>query len=142
MFLPVTLTSAAAAALIALWLMVRIVRLRMGLKVLHGDGGDPLLARRIRAQLNFVESAPFVLILIAALELAGRAGLWLTLMAGVFWLGRVMHALGMDAEGENKLRMAGTIITLVTLLVLAVVGVLVAATILPPQIGAAAITLV
>lgn len=142
MFMPVTLTSAAAAAFIALWLMVRIVRLRMSGKVLHGDGGDPLLARRIRAQLNFVESAPFVLILVAALELAGRGGVWLTALAGVFWLGRVIHALGMDRERENRLRMAGTIITLITLLVLAVVAVLVASGVLPPQAATARITLI
>ncbi|WP_228243454.1 MAPEG family protein [Porphyrobacter sp. GA68] len=142
MFMPVTLTSAAAAAFIAVWLMVRIVRLRMSGKVLHGDGGDPLLARRIRAQLNFVESAPFVLILVAALELAGRGGVWLTVMAGVFWLGRVVHALGMDRERENRLRMAGTIITLITLLVLAVAAVLVASGVLPPQAGTARITLI
>ena len=134
MFLPITLTSAAVAALIAIWLMVRIGQVRRAEKIMHGDGGNALLSRRMRAQLNYVESAPFVLILIAAIELAGRGGLWLTLMAALFWIGRVLHGLGMDAESGGKTRMAGTIITMLTLLVLAIVAVLIGLDVLPPKI--------
>ena len=134
MFLPITLTSAAVAALIAIWLMMRIGQVRRAEKISHGDGGNALLGRRMRAQLNFVESAPFVLILIAAIELAGRDGLWLTIMAALFWIGRVLHGIGMDADTGGKARMAGTIITMVTLLVLAIVAVLIGLDILPARI--------
>lgn len=126
MILPVTLTSAAAAALITLWLGLRIGQLRAAHKVFHGDGGVPLLARRIRAQLNFVEYAPFALVLIAAIELSGRGGNWLAWVAGAFFVGRVLHPFGMDAEGEHKARAAGVVLTLLVLLGLALAAVLIA----------------
>ncbi len=127
MFLPITLTSAAAAAILTLWLSIRIGQLRQSGKVLHGDDGGGPLTRRMRAQLNFVENTPFVLILIAAIELSGRGGTWLAVVAGVYMLARVAHGLGMDSEGPHKLRMIGTLVTMLTLLGLAIAATLVAA---------------
>lgn len=125
--LPVTLCAGAAAAILTMWMMMRTGKLRGQTKILHGDGGDPALIRRMRAQLNFVESAPFILLLIAVIELSGKGGQWLAYVAAIYILGRVAHALGMDAESVSKLRMAGVIITMLTLLGLAVVAVLIAA---------------
>ena len=53
--LPVTLGSAAALGAINLWLALRIVRMRLKGDVLIGDGGDDLLAGRMRAHANLVE---------------------------------------------------------------------------------------
>jgi uncharacterized membrane protein YecN with MAPEG domain len=126
MILPVTLSSAAAAALFAFWLSQRVFRLRLAGKVLHGDGGDPALARRIRAQLNFVEYTPFVLFLIAAIELSGRGGRWLAIVAAVYFVGRIAHALGMDSETMTKTRTGGMWITFLTLIGLAIYAALIA----------------
>ncbi len=126
MILQTTLCLAAAAAVITFWHIVRIGQVRTKEKVLHGDGGSVLLARRMRAQLNFVESTPFVLILIGAIEMTAKAGAWLAIVGSIFMLGRVLHAFGMDSDRPNLLRMAGTIITVLTLLGLAVVAVLIA----------------
>jgi uncharacterized protein len=126
MILPITLSSAAAAALMAFWLSQRVFRLRLAGKVLHGDGGSPALARRIRAQLNFVEYTPFVLFLIAAIELSGRGGMWLSIVAAVYFFARIAHALGMDSETMSKLRMIGMWITFLTLIGLAVYAALIA----------------
>lgn len=41
MVLPVTLTIAAACAVINIWLAIRLVRGRVRGKVMVGDGGDP-----------------------------------------------------------------------------------------------------
>jgi uncharacterized protein len=125
--LPVTLTSAAAAALIAMWLGMRVGRVRAAEKVSHGDGGVPMLTRRMRAQLNFVEYTPFVLALIAAIELAGKGGTWLALVSGVYMLARVAHGIGMDAESDSKGRMIGILVTMLTLVGLAIYAALVAA---------------
>ena len=127
MILPVTLTSAAAAALIAFWLGLRAGRVRSAEKVSHGDGGVPMLTRRMRAQLNFVEYTPFVLMLIAAIEIAGKGGTWLAMVSGVYMLARVVHAFGMDNEvARNPLRGIGIAVTLLTLLGLALYAALVA----------------
>lgn len=126
MILQTTLTIAAAAAVVNTWQMLRIGRLRMQLKVLHGDGGNPLLMQRMRAQLNFLESTPFVLILIAAIEMTGKGGTWLAIVGSVYMLGRVLHVFGMDRATVNPLRGAGTGVTMLTLLGLSVIAVLIA----------------
>ena len=123
--LPVSLTSAAMFGLLALWLAVRTGRARLKARVGHGDGGDALLARRMRAQLNFVETAPFVLALIVLIDLAGAGRGWLVWVALVFVIGRVLHGFGMDADMAGRPRQIGTGITLLTLLGLSIVAVLV-----------------
>lgn len=125
--LPVTLCAAAAAAVINIWLSVRVGQMRSAHKISIGDDGPggPLTAR-MRAQLNFVENTAFVLILIAAIELAGAGGRWLPIVSGLYLLGRVAHGLGMDGGALGKGRMAGTALTMLVQLGLAVVAVLVA----------------
>ncbi len=125
MILPVTLCTAAAAAVLTIWLMARVGQIRRRDEVLHGDGGNPALIRRMRAQLNFVGSAPFVLLLIAAIEIAGKGQVWLPYVAAVFIIARILHAFGMDAETATKSRMIGVLVTMLTLLGLAVAAVLV-----------------
>ena len=127
MLLPATLTAAAACALVNIWLSIRIGRVRTAQKISIGDGGHDLLSRRMRAQLNFAENTPLVLILIAGIELAGRGGGWLLPVGGVYALGRVAHGVGMDGAALEKGRMIGTLTTMLTLLGLAVVAVLVVA---------------
>ena len=117
--LPVTLTIAAGAALVNLWLMIRCGQARTKGGVSIGDGGDEFLIRRMRAHANFVESAPFVLILIAALELTGGTNNWLWGIGIAYIIGRLAHGLGMDGGSLGKGRMVGTLITFVTLIGLA-----------------------
>ena len=80
MILQTTLSLAAAAAIMNIWLAFRAGKLRYNAKILHGDGGNPLLMQRMRAQANFVENTPFVLILIAVIEMTGKGGTWLAIV--------------------------------------------------------------
>lgn len=114
MILPVTLTAAGAAALINIWLAVRCGRTRTSANIMIGDGGNDVLTRRMRAHANFVEYTPFVLILIALVELATGTSTWLWIVASLYLIGRVAHGFGMD--GWLPGRMAGTIVTMLTLL--------------------------
>nr|WP_298897448.1 MAPEG family protein [uncultured Altererythrobacter sp.] len=123
--LPVTLSAVAAAAIINIWLSVRVGQMRGKLKLVHGDDSGGPLTRRMRAQLNFVENTPFVLALIAAIELSGRGQPWLAYVAGIYMLARIAHGIGMDGEGPTKPRMVGVLVTMLTLLGLAVVAILV-----------------
>ena len=125
--LPATLSAAASLALVNIWLSMRIGKVRTTEKISIGDGGHDLLSRRMRAHLNFAENTPLVLILIAAIEIAGRGGMWLKAVGAVYALGRVAHGIGMDGGSLEKGRMIGTIITMLTQLGLAVVAVLVVA---------------
>ena len=124
--LPVTLCAAAAAAIINLWLAVRVGQIRRSTKVSIGDDAGGPLTARMRAQLNFVENTAFVLILIAAIELSGRGGEWLVWVSGAYLLGRVAHGIGMDGGTLGAGRAVGTAITMLTQLGLAIAAVLIA----------------
>jgi len=126
MLLPTTLCMAAAAAIINFWLAMRCGQVRTKEKISIGTGGSDLMERRMRAQLNFVENTPWILALIAGIELAGKGSSWLPIVGAVYMLGRVAHGLGMDGTSFGVGRSIGTAITMLTQLGLAIVGVLVA----------------
>lgn len=119
MILPITLTFAAVAVVINIWLAIRIVRLRISGAISHGDGGNVTLSRRIRAQSNFIENAPFVLILCGLIELARGSESWLWALMLIFSLARVAHGMGMDSDQPGPPRKFGTMATLFTLVILA-----------------------
>ncbi|MDZ3832921.1 MAG: MAPEG family protein [Sphingopyxis sp.] len=116
--LPVSLTIAAGAALLNIWLSMRVGRVRTKEKIFVGDGGNELVTRRMRAHSNYVENTAFVLILIALVELGTGSSLWLWGAGALYLVGRVLHAVGMD--GTMWARFAGTIITMLTQLGLAI----------------------
>lgn len=126
MILQTTLSLAAAAAILNVWIMIRVSALRVSGKVIHGDGGNAALMQRMRAHANFVENVPLALILIAAIEMSGKGGTWLAVVGAAFMLGRVAHVIGMDKPGANPLRAGGTMITMLTHIGLAVMAVLIA----------------
>ena len=113
MLLPVTLVTAGGCALINLWLAFRVGSVRRSESVSIGDGGSDRLIRRMRAQANFVEYAPFVLILLALVEFSTGTSSWLWAAGLVFLVGRVMHGFGMD--GWSAGRTVGTGITFLLL---------------------------
>lgn len=128
--LPVSLAAASAAAILTIWLSIRIGAVRQATGISVGDGDSEALRRRMRAQANFVENTPFVLALLFAIELAGAGALWLQYVAALYFLGRILHAFGMDGGNWQWARMVGTLVTMLVLLGLAVVAALVAAGIL------------
>lgn len=126
MLLPTTLSLAAAAAIINIWITMRVGQLRVSGKIMYGDGGNETLMRRIRAHANFIENTPLVLILIGVIELAGKGGQWLAIVGAIYMLSRVGHAIGMDGGKVWRLRTVGALITMLTQLGLAVMAVLIA----------------
>lgn len=112
--LPITLMTAGAAAILNLWLAMRTGAVRTKAKVSIGDGGNEMLIRRMRAHANFVEYAPFIIILIGLLEFTTGTSLWLWIASALFLLARVAHPLGMD--GLPAGRMIGTLVTFLLLL--------------------------
>ncbi len=119
MLLPITLTIAAACAALNLWLALRIVPGRVKGKVLLGDGGSEALLALQRAHANFTEYAPFVLILLALIELAGGSPTWLWVAGVAFVLARLAHGLGMVRAAPNPLRAGGALLTWAVLALLA-----------------------
>lgn len=135
--LPISLTIAAGAALLNIWLVMRVGRVRTQEKISVGDGGNERLIRRMRAHSNYVENTAFVLILVALVELGLGSSIWLWGVGALYLIGRVLHAIGMDGAGWA--RMAGTLITLLTQLGLAVTALL-AVYSAPSQIAGGTVT--
>ena len=117
--LPITLTIAAAAVLINIWLGVRVSQMRLRHKVSIGDAGNDRVACRMRAHANFVEYTPLFLILLGLVELSQGSEQWLWAVAIVYILARLAHPFGMDRPAPNKLRAGGIVVTWVVLVGLA-----------------------
>lgn len=124
MELQITLVIAAAAALLNIWLAMRVGRMRTAHKISVGDGGNEQVIRRMRAHANFTEYTPFFLILLALIELAVGSSTWLWAVAILFILGRISHAFGMD--GIGKLRIIGILTTTLVLLGMAIWAIVIA----------------
>ena len=105
----ISLVTAGAAAIINLWLAIRTGAVRNKSKVMIGDGGNEMLIRRMRAHANFVEYAPFILILIALIEFTTGSSWWLWGASVAFLVARLLHPLGMDVLLIG--RMIGTVLT-------------------------------
>jgi len=119
----ITLLFASLHALLMLVLLARISRHRHGHRIGLGDGGDALLARKIRVHGNFVEHAPFALLMLCLLELGGLSAGWLWIFGSLLLLGRVMHAVGLSRTGGYSIgRFWGTALTWLALLAMALAG--------------------
>lgn len=83
--------AAVLAALMAL-LSIRVPMRRGQLDVPFGDGGDEVLATRIRAFGNFIEYVPMLLLLMALSELQGASKTLLHLEGAALIALRILHA--------------------------------------------------
>jgi uncharacterized protein len=131
MTLPISLTFAAAAALIHIWLSLRVSQLRRRHRISVGDGDNPVVRTRMRSHANFAENTPIFLVLLALVELARGSATWLWTAAILYILSRIAHAFGMDRPAPNVLRVAGVMLSWLVLLVLASFALYVASTYQP-----------
>ena len=86
---------AALAALLIVILGMRVTLRRRVVKVGIGNGGDAVLAQRIRAHANAVEYLPLALLLLLILELNQTAPLLLHVFGCVLVASRLLHAFGL-----------------------------------------------
>ena len=117
--LQITLTTAGAAALLHIWLSVRVSQLRWRHRVSIGDGDNVAVRTRMRAHANYAENMPIFIVLLAAIELAVGKELWLWAAAILFILSRILHAFGMDRPAPNAPRVIGMALSWLVLLALA-----------------------
>jgi hypothetical protein len=105
-------------AILNVGLAIQVSRRRLGARINLGTAGDAVMEARTRAQANLVEYAPFFLILLALLELAGASPLWLWIAGALFVIARLGHALGMVRPAPNPFRAGGAVVTWMLLLLL------------------------
>ena len=103
--------------LLFLALKINVGRVRVGEKVVFGDGENERLQRALRVQGNAVEDVPVTLIGIVGLG-ALAAPVWLIHVLGaVFLLGRILHAIGLGgSSGGSPGRSLGTLLSALTML--------------------------
>jgi len=98
----------------ALSLRVIAVRSRVSL----GDGGDPVVLRRMRGHANFAEYVPFILLMMGLLEL-GHASAYFLHAAGItLVVARLLHGYALSFTQRFFIgRFGGTALTLGLLVV-------------------------
>ena len=118
----VTAIFAALFGLFAAALTLNVIVNRVRLKVESGDGGLPAMTQAIRAHANFAEHVPLALLLIAAVEMMGKAH-WLVVALGVVLLAaRLLSALGLGRSlAGTPARQAGAALTLAVTITTSVV---------------------
>lgn len=114
---PITAFYAGLCAILLVVLIYRVIKLRRGLQIGIGDGGEEELSRAIRAHGNFVETVPLGLVLVLLSEMNGIQ-IGLVHMLGVMLIiGRCAHAWGLTHNsGTSVGRFAGMLLTLIMLL--------------------------
>ena len=119
--LPVTSIYAALLALIFIVLTGMVGFARSKTTIALGDGGDPGLIVANRRQMNFVETVPLALLLIAMVELNGASATWLHVLGAVLLVARVVHPFGLNViTAKTPARGIGAFGTLLVLLAAAV----------------------
>ena len=87
----ITLLYAGALALWFLVLSIRVVQGRVGPgNPSLGDGGNPLMLRRIRAHANFAEYVPMILVMMGFLELNGQPKWEIHLLGAMLLIARLL----------------------------------------------------
>lgn len=115
----ITLITAGFLGLLLIILSFNVVRWRGREKINLGTGAaGSRLERAARAQANFVEYVPVMLVLLAALEFMQASPVLLLLLAVVFTVARCMHGYGLGFTDGSVIfwRFVGTLLTFICLL--------------------------
>ena len=121
MLLPITSLLSSVLAIWYLVLTARVIAIRRDAKISLGDGDNPVLLRRMRAQGNFAEYVPIGLVLFALAEIQSINAIWLALLAVTFAGGRIAHGYGFSFTAQNmQMRVVGMMATLIAIGLLSV----------------------
>ncbi len=88
---------AALAALLVVILGVRVTLRRRAARIGIGNGGDAVLALRVRAHGNAVENLPLALLLLLILELDQTQPILLHVFGCALIFARIAHAVGLSS---------------------------------------------
>lgn len=115
----VTAIYAALLALLVVWLLLHVIKLRRTKKVRLGDAGDSELQGAIRAQANATEYIPLSILLLLLLEMSGGHPALLHAGGVAVLAGRAIHARGLLTDALRA-RVLGMQLTLFAIIGLAV----------------------
>jgi uncharacterized membrane protein YecN with MAPEG domain len=87
------------AGLLSIWFLVlsiRVIQYRGKASINLGDGGDPVMQRRIRAHGNFAEYVPLILLMMGFLELRHASIYLLHALGATLLVARVLHGIALS----------------------------------------------
>jgi uncharacterized protein len=117
--IPVTLLYGGLNALLVVVLGFNVSRIRIATKTLAGLPQPQELTLPVRAHGNAAEWVPLGLVLLLALELSGAVSPFsLHLLGGLFFLARVLHAVGFYSR--TRLTVAGAALNYTVLAVMSI----------------------
>lgn len=119
---------AALLAFIYAGLAAWVIAGRLSSNVLHGDGNDTTLLKRIRTHGNFAEYVPFTLLLIALYEASGGSHGLVQGLLILLLIARLLHPIGMFAPPNSPRQYAcrgGGIIATLSIMTIAAIALLV-----------------
>lgn len=118
----ITIFYAGLLAILYVGLSFHVVHGRYLYKTGIGNGGNPVLARRVRVHGNFAEYVPFALFLLFLVDYTRPSPLIVHVLGIVLLAARLMHAFGLNrSEGVSIGRFGGTVLTLVMIAACAVI---------------------
>lgn len=118
----ITTLYAALLAILYLFLTAVVIRSRYRFKVGIGDGGNEILARRIRVHGNFIEYVPLALLLLFFVDDGGASPELAHLLGAMLLAGRILHAIGLSGSAYiSSGRMLGMILTFAMMAICAVI---------------------
>lgn len=127
--MPITALYAGFLSILLIILTFRVIGRRRAQRVEIGDGADTDLLRRMRVHANFIEYAPYALILMGLAESMRAAPLLLHAIGSILVTGRVVHAYGLAQTPHiMRFRVAGMVMTLTAIMAAAVSCVVLALT--------------
>jgi uncharacterized protein len=98
-------------ALLFFALSVRVIAVRG--RVSLGDGGDPVVLRRMRGHANFTEYTPFILLMMGFLELSHTSLYLLHALGATLVVARLLHGYALSFTQKFFFgRFVGTALTL------------------------------
>ncbi len=118
--LSITFYLTAIFAVMLVFLSVYTSLRRRDMKLAYGDAGDSQMNRRIRAHGNFVENAPFLILLTGALEYTDAPAFVVALVALAFLVARGLHAYDTLFGKKTALRAPAMLIQHIVMVVAAI----------------------
>ena len=102
-------------ALVFFVLSIRVIKMR-GTGISLGDGGNPVMLRRIRGHANFAEYVPLILLMMGFLEVSHFPAYLLHGLGVVLVVGRLLHGFALSFTEKFFLgRFLGTVLTFTAL---------------------------
>ncbi len=102
-------------ALLFFVLSIRVIKM-LGTGISLGDGGNPIMLRRIRGHANFAEYVPFILLMMGFLEVSHFPAYLLHGIGAVLVVGRLLHGFALSFTEKFFLgRFLGTVLTFTAL---------------------------